>query len=257
MTENDNSVFFGKKIFFLYPPALLQNQVVAELAQEEFEVYIAKDETKLRQALKKFPDSIVFACINERLKESAWDEWIRSIISIPETAAVNIGIIAGSADENLMRKYLGQYKVTCGYTVIRSDMPGVTKQLVDILNNINAKGRRKYIRAFTDKEANTTVNFPINGTFINGLIKDISSVGFSCAFAEDPDLTKNSLFADIQLRLQSQLVKAEGIVFGSRMETNEKIYVILFTQRIDPEVRTKIRKYIQFNLQSKMDIEIK
>ena len=244
-------------MFFLHPPAFLQNQVITELAQEEFEVYIAKDEAKLRQALKKYPDAVVFACINERMKESAWDEWVRSVMSLPETAAVNIGIIAGAADENIMRKYLGQYKVPCGYTVLKSDLPGVTKQLVDILNSINAKGRRKYIRAFTENETNITVNFPIHGTFINGLIKDISSVGFSCAFSEDPDLTKNSLFADIQIRLQSQLVKAEGIVFGSRMESNEKIYVILFTQRIDPDVRTKIRKYIQSNLQNKMDIEIK
>jgi len=37
----------------------------------------------------------------------------------------------------------------------------------------------------------------------------------------------------------------------------EKIYVVLFTQRIDPEVRIKIRKYIQRNLQNKMDFELR
>jgi hypothetical protein len=49
----------------------------------------------------------------------------------------------------------------------------------------------------------------------------------------------------------------EGVVFGSRMDGNEKVYVVIFTQRIDPEVRTKIRKYIQQNLQNKMDEELK
>jgi hypothetical protein len=53
------------------------------------------------------------------------------------------------------------------------------------------------------------------------------------------------------------LLKAEGIVFGSRMDGLEKIYVILFTQRIDPDVRIKIRRYIQSNLQAKMDGELK
>ncbi|MDR2028510.1 MAG: pilus assembly protein PilZ, partial [Treponema sp.] len=61
----------------------------------------------------------------------------------------------------------------------------------------------------------------------------------------------------IQIKLQSMLLKAEGIVFGSRMDGLEKIYVILFTQRIDPDVRVKIRKYIQSNLQAKMDGELK
>jgi hypothetical protein len=128
---------------------------------------------------------------------------------------------------------------------------------MDILKAADAKGRRKYIRATTENETNTTVNFPVNGTFVNGVIKDISVVGFSCAFDADPELVKNALFQDIQIKLQSQLIKAEGIVFGSRMDGGTKIYVVLFTQRIDPEVRTKIRKFIQLNLQGKIDSQFK
>ena len=247
----------GRKIFFLHPPAFIQNQVVAELAQEEFEVYVVKDENKLRNVLKKYPDSIVFASINEGMKEGAWAEWIKGIQAAPETAGVEIGVLSLTNDETLKKKYLEALKVRCGYTVIKFDLSSVVKQLITILNAVNAKGRRKYIRVIMEKETNTTVNIPINGTFVNGVIKDISVVGFSCTFAQDPELTKNRLFGDIQLRLQTQLLKAEGIAFGSRMDGNEKIYVILFTQRIDPDVRARIRKYIQSTLQARMDNEIK
>jgi hypothetical protein len=82
-------------------------------------------------------------------------------------------------------------------------------------------------------------------------------VGISCTIEDNPDITKNTLFKDIQIKLQTAIMKVEGIVFGTRMEGDDKVYVILFTQRIDPDVRTKIRKYIQHNLQSKMDIELK
>ena len=256
MAENDSGSL-GKKIFFLYPSVIIQNQVIAELAQEEFEVYTVKDEAKLKHALKKIPDSIVFACINEGMKESVWYEWIRGIMGSSEIAGVQIGVIASTNDDTVRRKYTEQLKVPCGYTVVKSDINTVTKQLINILGTVNAKGRRKYIRAMTDKETNTTVNLPINGTFVNGAIKDISVVGFSCIFADDPELKKNSLFPDIQIRLQSQLLKAEGIVFGSRMDEGQKNYVFLFTQRVDSDVRTRIRKYIQSNLQSKMDIELK
>jgi hypothetical protein len=256
MTENGNVDSFGRKIFFLHPSALMQNQILAELAQQEFEVYSAKDETKLRRVLKKFPDSIVFANINDGMKGSAWEEWIRGITAAPETAAVDIGIIASVADEEIFRKYSG-FKITCGYTVLKADLNAAMKQLVDALNAVNAKGRRKYIRLITENETNTTVNLPVNGPFMNGLIKDISTVGFSCSFEEDPELTKNSLFGDIQIRLQTQLLKAEGIVFGSRADKEEKRYVILFTQRTSPDVRTRIRKYIHSCLQSRMDNELK
>ena len=257
MPENSSEVSYGRKIFFLHPAALIQNQVVAELVQEEFETYVVKDEAKLRQGLKRFPGSIVFVSINEAMRENAWEEWIRGAMADSEITGLDIGIIASAADENLKRKCLGQLKVRCGFTVLKSDLNDMIKQLVDILNSVNAKGRRKYLRAITDKDVNTTVNLPIHGTFIHGNVRDISVVGFSCFFADDPELTKNKLFGDIQIRLQSQLIKAEGIAFGSRMDMAEKIYVFLFTKRIDSDVKTKIRKYIQSNLQDKMDDELK
>jgi hypothetical protein len=252
-----NEDILGRKLFFLYPSAVIQNQIAGELNQQEFEVYIIKDHTLLRRTLKAYPNSIVFANIYDGISEKEWESWIRGVMGDPETAGVDIGIVCSGDDENLKRKYLTQVKIKCGYTVLKSDLTPAIRQLVDILKTVDAKGRRKYIRASTEKETNISVNFPVHGTFINGQIKDISVVGFSCAFKEDPGLAKNSLFQDIQIKLQSMLIKAEGIVYGSRMEGETKIYVVLFTQRIDPEARTRIRKYIQSNLQSKLDVEFK
>jgi len=257
MEKNDNTASLGRKIFFLHPAAIVQNHVIAELTQEEFEVYIVKDEVKLRQSLKKYPASIVLASINEGIREDAWEEWFRGILSDEAISGLDIGIIASSADEKIKRKYIGQFNIRCGYTVLGANVSAATKQLIDILNSANAKGRRKFMRALTDKETNTTVNLPMNGTFVHGNLRDISAVGFSCNFPEDPRIAKNSLFSDIQIRLQSQLLKAEGIVFGSRMNGDEKVYVILFSQRISPDIRVRIRKYIQFWLQNKMDEEFK
>jgi len=257
MAEGENSGSFGKKIFFLHPSALVQNQVISELAQEEFEVYVLKDEGKLKQAISLYRDSIVFASINETIKEDAWDKLIREIMGDPANSSVKMGIIASTHNEELKKKYLEQYKVPCGFTVIKTDYADAIKHLIDILNGVDAKGRRKFLRIVMEKDSKATVNLPRNGTYVNGLIKDISVVGFSCIFEVDPSLTKNGIFDDIQLRLQSQLIKAEGIVFGSRMDGNDKCYVVLFSKRIDPSVRTKIRKYIQSTLQNNLEKELR
>jgi hypothetical protein len=254
---NKNDDILGRKLFFLYPSALIQNQVMMELTQQEFEIYLSKDHVKLRQILKKYPNSIVFANINDGITEKEWEAWIRGVMGDPETAGVDIGIVCSGDNEDLKKKYLVQVKIKCGYTVLKSDLTPAIKQILEILKTADAKGRRKYIRAMPDNESKTTVNFPVNGTFVNGVIKDISVVGFSCAFDEDPGLTKNSLFQDIQLKLQSMLLKVEGIVFGSRPDGETKIYVVLFTQRTNPEVKTRIRKFIQSSLQSKMEAEFK
>ena len=257
MSENTDSISLGRKIFFLHPSVVVQNRVIPELAQEEFEVYLVKDEVKLKQVLKKYPDSIVFACISEGMKEDAWEKWILEIMEDSATSDVSIGIVALAENASDREKYTEQIKVKCGYNVIKSDIVHFIQHLTTILNSAEAKGRRNYIRLPTEGDANTIVNIPIQGNFVNGRVKDISVVGFSCSFDEDTELTKNKLFTDVQIRLHSYLVNVEAIAFGFRMDEMEKTYVMLFTKRIDSNSRSKIRTFIHSALQVKMDEELK
>jgi hypothetical protein len=258
MPEDTNtSDITGKKIFFLYPSAIIQNEIAAELIQQEFEVYIVRDHLGLRRILKKYPDSIVFANIDDQMEEKSWEAWIRGVMGDDATANIGIGVLSATDDLALPRKYVNVVKIKCGFIPVKKDIKQSVIQIMDILRLVDAKGRRKYIRATTDNESLTTINLPHNGDFVKGVIKDISVAGFSCAFSVDPLIEKNSLVKDIQIKLQSVILKAEGIVFGSRMDGITKIYVIIFTQRTDPDVRVKIRKYIQFNLQAKLDTAMK
>ena len=247
----------GKKVFFLYPTAVIQNRIISELVQQEFEIYIAKDKDALKRLFRKYPDSVVFVDINEQLTEKEWETWITGIMNAPDTRNVSVGIVTANDDELIKRKYLLSVKVPCGYTVLKFDLDKAIQHIIEVLQAVDAKGRRKFIRATMGKDTNATINLPVNGMFINGQIKDISVVGISCTLEGNPDIVKNTLFKDIQVKLQSSLLKVEGIVFGSRMDGREKVYVLLFTQRIDPDVRTRIRKFIQQNLQSKIDSELK
>ncbi|MCL2759472.1 MAG: PilZ domain-containing protein [Treponema sp.] len=252
--EKPQAEINGKKIFFLYPTASVINQVITELAQHEYEVYVGKDHTRLARALKKYPDSIVFVNIDDRMPESEWEKWIATLISSVPT--VKVGIFSSSTDEELKNKYTNKLKISCGFMTLKLDMTKTAEVILEVLKTLDVKGRRKYLRASTEREANATVNMPLRGDFINGTIKDISVVGFSCVLDHNPELSKNALHKDIQIRLQSMLLKVEAVVFGSRSDGIDKTYVLIFTQRTDPDVRVKIRKYIQGNLQSKMDNEI-
>lgn len=244
----------GRKIFFLYPTASVQNQVITELVQQEYEIYISKDHSRLARSLKKYPNSIIFANIDEEMSNQEWEKWIGDVLrALPD---VKIGVFSTNNDEEFREKYIKRNRITCGFMILKLDMSKAAEKILEILGVLNAKGRRKYLRTTTEREGNAAMNMPYGGDFINGVIKDISVVGISCVFQNDPELTKNSLHKDIQIKLQSMILKVEAIVFGSREDNGEKIYVLIFTQRIDPDVRIKIRKYIQQNLQNKMDNEI-
>jgi hypothetical protein len=257
MDTGTGSDLLGKKLFFLYPSTIIQNEVMFELVEQEFEVYAIRDHVNFRKVLKQFPDSLVFINIDEQLAEKDWEAWVRGVMGDPATAEAGIGILSTTANEVLQRKYITTVGIRCGYTLIKSDITKAVKQLLEILKAVDARGRRKYVRATSENEALTTINLPHDGSYIKGVIKDISAVGLSCTFTVDPGFEKNSLCHDVQIKLQSMILKTEGIVFGSRMDGNTKIYVLLFTQRIDPDVRTRIRKFIQSTLQNKIDALLK
>jgi len=256
-TPDNNSDLIGKKIFFLCPTISVQNRIVSALIQQEYEVYVAKNKEKIKKALSKYPDSIVLIDVNEQMSEGEWDIWVTGIMEAPDMKGVSIGVVTSNDDEQIMRKFLLALKVPCGYTVVGHDIEKTITQLMAALQNVNAKGRRKYIRAIMEKgETTSTINLPVNGNFVNGVIKDISVVGISCTIEGNPDIAKNTLFKNIQVRLQTNLLKVEGILFGTRTDGLDTIYVILFTQRVDPDVRTKIRTYIQHTLQQKINPDL-
>ncbi|MDR2516155.1 MAG: pilus assembly protein PilZ [Spirochaetaceae bacterium] len=258
MGSGNETEMTGKKIFFLYPSSLIQNEIAWELIQQEYEVYHVRSHEGLRHALRRFPDSIVFINLDDGLSEKDWDAWIRAVTGDPALGEVKIGVLSAANSDDARKKYAQAMRLPCGYTVVdRADVLKTVKQLYVLLLAVDARGRRKYIRATSENETLTTINIPRNGIYYKGVIKDISVVGLSCAFHEDPDLDKNTLCQDMQIKLQSTILKAEAITFGSRMDGLVKIYVFLFTQRIDPDVRIKIRTYIQSTLQAKMNTLIR
>jgi len=244
----------GKKVFFVYPTASVQNQILTELIQHEYEVYVSKDHTRLLRTLKKYPDSVLFINIDEGMGEQEWERTISGLSATMQD--IKIGVFSSTSNEELKDKYTNNRHLACGFMTLKLDMSREIGKVLDVLNVLNVKGRRKYLRASTERETTATINIPFNGNYIKGSIKDISIVGVSCSFEQDIELPKNMLVKDIQIRLQTMLLKVEAVVFGSRLNENEKIYVLLFTQRINPDVRGKIRVYIQHNLQAKMDSEI-
>jgi hypothetical protein len=245
----------GKKVFFLYPPAVLKNTIIQELIQQEYEVYVVKDHEALSRYLKRNGPPVVFVNINEGPDKNHWENWVRSVLGSKERPQPCIGIISNTEDEALRSKYVTGIGVQCGFTVVKSDVSLALRQILECLRTVEAKGRRKYLRA--GREIGASINLPLENDFVNGQVWDISTVGFSCVLDRNPSLAKNTLLQNIQLKLQGRILKVEGIVYGSRDEEGSPCYVFLFTQRVDSDTRSRIRESIQQHLQAKMEEELK
>jgi len=257
MEETSLSPFLGKKVFFLYPPSVIRESVIAQLLENEYEIYFLRDDASIARLPSKYTDCIIFINIDEGRNESEWEKWVRELQDHEETARIGIGVLSYNNDEELRRKYLMNLGIQCGFIQLKLGSEPSTRILLETLKANEAKGRRKYLRAACDDDPLSSVNIAIDGSFAKGAIKDISIVGMSCVIDGNPPLPKNSLIPDMQLKLHGILLKVRGVVFGSRPEGGERVYVILFTPDTDGASKMKIRQFIQSTLQTEMEATLK
>lgn len=246
----------GKKVFFLYPPSVIRDELVSRLIEQEFEVYMLKDHATALKLINKYPDSIVYINIDAGMSESEWADWIRKRMEDPATKTVGFGIVTYNPDERLQKKYLMDIGIGFGFVTLKLGLDESTKILLATLKASEAKGRRKFVRASCRTDNMAVANIREGRTSVTGQLFDISVVGFSCILDPDPFFKRNMVLHDVQLKLRATLLMVEAIVFGTRTDENGKsIYVFIFTQSLDNPGREKIRAYIQTSLQAEIELE--
>lgn len=246
----------GKKVFFLFPPSVIRDEMVRRLIEQEYEVYMLKKIETANILLEKYPNSLCFINLDTGLSEPEWEEWIRQTLNKPTTNTVGIGIVSYNSDEALQKKYLMDIGVPCGYIKLKLGIDESTKILFAMLDATEAKGRRKFVRANCAQDNLATLNLREGVISASGSILDISIVGFSCYLDPDPGFQKNSYIRDIQLKLRASLIKVEAVVFGIRKTEDRSIYVFIF-KNLDTAGKERVRTYIQTALQTEIELQAK
>ncbi len=248
----DKPQIFGRKVFFLYPHSVVENELIEDIVASEYEVYIMNDHKKVVPLIQAYEKSILFINIDEQLKESEWESFIRHLTSGSLHQNVSIGILTYNDDPELARKYLMELMVPCGFIRLRLGVDESRKILLKTLEANEARGRRKYVRASTNGSKRAVFNTMINGTAEPGKIWDISVVGMAVSFDNDLALDIGTVLPDIQLKLSGILAKVSGVISAMRKEANGG-YLIMFGTKINALAKSKIHSFIYKWLQDEMN----
>jgi hypothetical protein len=241
----------GKKIFILHPHSVIRDEMFDLLIMAGFESYVLHDHKRALKLLAKFPDSIMFINIDEGLPEKEWESYIRGIQEDPKTKDCKLGILSYNTDQKLMQKYLMDLAVPCGYIQLKLGVKESTKIMLSALEANEARGRRKYIRAFCQDDINAVVNIKGVGGFYYGRILDISAAGFAAQFDKFEDLSPNTMLREVQLKLRGGLVLTDAVFMGKR---EDKVVILLFdVTKMNPDHKLTIHRFIKYTLQHYMD----
>lgn len=250
--DTETHTDFGRKVFFLYPPSVVQDELIQEIFNNEFEVYILKDHRKVAYLLKNNPNAILFINIDAEMKEEEWEQFIRTILSSPETSSIQIGILSYNEDKELAQKYLMDIGVQCGFIKLKIGLQESIKIILKTLEATEAKGNRKFVRAKCDNKSYASFNIKIGSGIEQGTIKDISSVGMACYFDNKVEITINTYLKDVQLRLKGALIMVSGAILGN-YEEDKKTYILMFDKETIVKMRSKLQNLIYKCLQDNMD----
>jgi hypothetical protein len=242
----------GKKIFFLYPHSVIQEELLDILIMNGFECYTLQSHKRARRLLENFPGSIMFINIDEGLPEKEWEAYVRDIQGNPKTQESRLGILSYNTDRALMRKYLMDLAIPCGYIQLKLGIQASTKIILDALKANEAKGQRKFIRASCKDDITATINYKSPEGMYYGKILDISSAGIAACMEKNGNFPPNSKLRDIQLKLRGSLLMTDAILMGSRKD-NKDVWILLFDPKMQQEHKLLIHRFIKQNLQKYID----
>jgi len=242
----------GKKIFLLYPHSVIRDNLMDTLIMSGFETYTLVDEEKARSLLAKFPESILFINIDAGLKENKWESYIQSIQQDPKTIGSRIGIMSYNQDEELMRKYLIDMSIPCGYIQLKLGLVESTKIILNALEANEARGRRKFLRADCRDDLHASLNYKEESGLYRGKLMDISASGVTARFDGIVDFPPKSMLRNVQLRVRGGLVLSDMIMAGKRHD-DKRVFILLFGSKLSNEEKTIIHRYVKTCLQKYID----
>jgi hypothetical protein len=243
----------GKKVFILYPQSVIHEEMLDILLMNGFEAYTLRDHKRALKILEHFPDSIMFINIDDGMPEKDWETYVRALQENPKTKDVRLGVLSYNQDKKLMEKYLMDISVPCGYIQLKLGIQESTRIILNALQVNEAKGRRKYIRAFCEDDPNATLNYKSDTGLYQGKILDISSAGLAARIPKLPDGYINAKLRDMQLKLRGALVMTDVVLMGKRRDDMDVCILLFDPAKMDQENKLVIHHFIKQSLQKYID----
>ena len=84
----------NRKVFFLHPQAVVQDELVRALIAHNFEAYLLRNQVSAKMVVRDFPDSILLIQVDSGLDEEKWIEYADSLKSNPVFSGLTICVLS-------------------------------------------------------------------------------------------------------------------------------------------------------------------
>lgn len=240
---------FGRKIFFLNPPLLVENYMKDNLTDDEFEVYAISDYQLAKAALRHYENAICFIYIDDDLSIDGWYNFIKSFEIEEGLQSIFLGVMSYKAKPKDKERFLMNLKLPGGFIDLNQKPADLYAQVSGILTINGAKGIRKVIRLDL-LDNNVLGYFSHNNALISFTLKDISTLGFAArAPLNIVDHFVNGRRIDnVSLTMGRYSVMCSIVIYNKKIENGACTVVAIYDDKLPKEDYKKIHDFIYATL---------
>lgn len=249
-TQQPNRRPGGRRVLFVDPPSVIQDQMIHFLVAAQYEAGIVGDPRRVIPVLRKYPRSIVYFNVDSRFPAQALEQVVRGVIDTQESHGAEVGILSYNENREAAQKYLMEYGASGGYITLHLGFEKSARVIVRALEAAEARGERKFVRVKAPV-GKASLNINTGQDPVHGEILDLSEAGIACRLRGDYGV--GTYFQDIQLRLWGSLAKVSGTIRGNRESPHGRVSVIMLDPISDSTSRGKIYGFIKRVMQHEID----
>lgn len=258
MEENKENIL-GRKVFFVNPAYSIKKDIIPVLQKQEFEVYTIDSYRDVKNLMKINQGSVLFLNVDTQLSVGSWFNYIRTFEREEYLTTISLAVITERMKQQDIDVYTKNAHLKGGIIDFSEGIDEVLKRILGILESVDAKGRRQYVRANVggDKEASLFWNY--NGKMHHLKLLDISSVGMAvsvpAALAEQI-VAKNFLLQDVTMRLGVKQIPIDAVIYAIKKTESGYIWVLLLLPNASTQSRNEIRSYVAETNQTELMLSI-
>ncbi len=248
--ESKGNNTFGRKVFFINSSRQINSNIVDYLRNEEYETYVIDDYKSAKTYLRMNPDSICFFYIDTQLSKNGWFNFIKSFEEDEILKSQYIGVVTEKIDNKTRDKYLSGLNIRSGLITLDESIENILGGILSTLEALNAKGRRKYVRAKITIDKDSYILWTVNNKMFKFPLLDISSVGMAVDIPEQamsivkPNLVMNS----VTLKIGSKEYPISVVIYVVKQIPDGNLGILLITSA-DDKAKRYIKQYVANTLQ--------
>ncbi len=246
MNELENIEIFGRRIFFLNPAFVIRKEIFTSLQDNEYEAYIIDTYHEAKNIMRHNPNSILFINVDAQIPMNAWYNFVRSFEKEDVLRSINIYIMSERIKQSDKLLFEAAPEVAGEIIAMDDTLENLTERFSKILTDLNAKGKRKYVRANLIQDTDSAL-FWNYGTKMHQLkLLDISSVGMSVRVPNQIGniVAANTVLKDITIRLGTSQFVVEAVVFAVKNDADKIIWILLLLPNTANKIKNSIKNYI-------------